>query len=48
MIKQPHFFIYWKKVVNLCPILRLLCNRGWYSLINGKINIIKTINYYAK
>ncbi|MBR4978403.1 MAG: hypothetical protein IKY95_05560 [Bacteroidales bacterium] len=47
-IKRGTFFIYKKKIVNLCPILRSVCHTASLRLRKAETNIIKTINYYAK
>ena len=47
-INRGCFFIYKKKSVNLCPILRSVCHIASLGLRKAETNIIKTINYYAK
>ena len=47
-IKRGCFFIYKKKSVNLCPILRSVCHIASLRPRKAETNIIKTINYYAK
>ena len=47
-INRGCFFIYKKKSVNLCPILRSVCHVASLRLRKAETNIIKTINYYAK